>query len=312
RLCTNQGCKSFVPSEKLDSQFLYWSLLFSVPKLQGLGSGATFAEISKSALEAFEISLPSLAEQKRIAAILDEQMAAVEKARAAAEAQLEAAKALPAAYLSQVFPKEGQELSPGWRWAKLGEICIGNGQYGLSEKASSVQQGLPILRMSNIRDGVIFWDDLKYVHLPGDLVHQYRLSKDDLLFNRTNSAELVGKSAVFDGNQEAVFASYLIRYRVRTNIVNPHFLCRYINSQNGRAFIEKNMTRAIGQVNINASTLAAMPIPLPNPDEQARFTAILNGQTESVDRLRNDIEKQLREINSLPAALLKRAFNGEL
>jgi len=313
RSLLNQRVCQLLPNDELVSDdFIFYSLgeyLFEIEKTTAF---TTVKHISSSQILDINLSLPSLHEQKRIAAILNEQMAAVEKARAAAESQLEAAKDLPAAYLRQVFPKEGQPLPPGWRWVKLGEICIGTGQYGLSEKASSVPQGVPILRMSNIRDGMIFWDDLKYVQLPGDLVHQYRLSKDDLLFNRTNSAELVGKSAVFDGNQDAVFASYLIRYRMRTNIVNPHFLCRYINSQNGRAFIEKNMTRAIGQVNINASTVGTMPIPLPNPDEQARITAILNEQMASAEVLRNNIEQQVHEINALPAALLRRAFRGEL
>ena len=102
-LCTNQGCKSFIPKEYMDSDFLYYALKKSVPMLQSLGSGATFTEISKSQLEVFEIPLPPLSEQKRIAAILNEQMAAVEKARAAAEAQLEAINDLPKAILRKAF-----------------------------------------------------------------------------------------------------------------------------------------------------------------------------------------------------------------
>ena len=78
-LCTNQGCKSFVPGPDVDSAFLYWSLKWVVPDLQALGSGATFTEVSKSHLQRFEILLPPLAEQKRIAATLNEQMAVVER-----------------------------------------------------------------------------------------------------------------------------------------------------------------------------------------------------------------------------------------
>ena len=102
-LCTNQGCKSFVPSHGIDSVFLYFALKSSVAYLQRLGSGATFAEVSKSQCENFEIPLPPLSEQKRIAGILREQMAAVERARAAAEAELEAIEALPAALLRRAF-----------------------------------------------------------------------------------------------------------------------------------------------------------------------------------------------------------------
>jgi type I restriction enzyme S subunit len=86
-LCTNQGCKSLVPGPNIDSRFLYFTLLQAIPALRQLGSGATFSEVSKSQIEKFRVSIPPLAEQKRIAAALTEQMAAVERARAAAEAQ---------------------------------------------------------------------------------------------------------------------------------------------------------------------------------------------------------------------------------
>ena len=102
-LCTNQGCKSFVPNLDIDSLFLYWALKQAIPDIQALGSGATFSEVSKSALERFAIPLPLLAEQQRIAAILKKQMAAVEKARAAAEEKLEAIDAMPSALLRKAF-----------------------------------------------------------------------------------------------------------------------------------------------------------------------------------------------------------------
>jgi type I restriction enzyme S subunit len=105
-LCTNQGCKTFIPGAEVDSQFLYYALKLSVPALQALGSGATFAEVSKSDLEAFAFPLPPLADQKRIAGILKAQMAAVERARHSAEAQLQAAEALPAALLRRAFSGE--------------------------------------------------------------------------------------------------------------------------------------------------------------------------------------------------------------
>ena len=95
-----------MPSSDVDSEFLYWTLKQAVPEIQALGSGATFAEISKSRLQTFQIPLPSLPEQLRIAAIVKEEMAAVEKVRAAAHAQLEAALALPAALLRRAFSGE--------------------------------------------------------------------------------------------------------------------------------------------------------------------------------------------------------------
>ena len=102
-LCTNQGCKSFVPGAEIDAEYLFFALKRSVEKLRALGSGATFAEVSKSTVEAFQIPLAPRLEQQRIAALLAKNMLAVDMARAAAEAQLSAIKQLPASYLRSAF-----------------------------------------------------------------------------------------------------------------------------------------------------------------------------------------------------------------
>ena len=311
-LCTNQGCKSFVPSPDVDSVFLYWTLKQSVPAIQALGSGATFAEVSKSALQQFEIPLPPLAEQGRIAGVLREQMAAVEKARTAAQARLEAVKDLPAAFLRQVFPQAGQPLPTGWRWVRLGEVCDGPGQYGTSTKSNGDQRGVPVLGMYNIHEGRIRWENVSYVDLQDEELPKYLLLKGDLLFNRTNSAELVGKTAVYDTDRAAVFASYLIRFRFIDGTADSRFVSAFISSREGRRFVEENMARAIGQVNISASTMRKMPVPLPPLPEQQRIAGALREQMAAVEKARAAAEAELNTINALPAALLRRAFNGEI
>jgi type I restriction enzyme S subunit len=122
--------------------------------------------------------------------------------------------------------------------------------------------------MGNIQDGTLDWSDLVFLDQSDSSLKPYLLKSGDLLFNRTNSAELVGKSAIFDGAKEAVFASYLIRFMVDTRLAIPGFVCEYINSPYGREFISQNMTRAIGQVNISASTMHRMPIPIPSLEQQ--------------------------------------------
>lgn len=102
-LCTNQGCKGFVSGSDVDPLFLYWALKNNVPIFQSLGSGATFTEISKSALQKFEIPLPPLSEQQRIADTLNQQMAMVEQARKAAVEMLETVDALKNAFLREIF-----------------------------------------------------------------------------------------------------------------------------------------------------------------------------------------------------------------
>lgn len=307
---TNQAVCAIFPNDNLIRNYLFLYLLNKRQDLIEISFGGAQPNISQNIIRGIEIPLPPLSEQKRIAAILNEQMEAVEKARKATEAQLEAAKALPAAYLRAVF--ESEEAN-SWERRKLGEICQSNGQYGTSEKSTNVNQGLPVLRMGNIIEGKINWSDLMYVNLPTDEETKFLLKKGDVLFNRTNSAELVGKTAVFDAEFKAVFASYLIRFKMRYNLADPYYISAYINSRQGRKFIEANMTRAIGQVNISASTMYNMPIPIPPTlEKQKQIASTLTEQMQEVERLKQNLKEQLDTINKLPAVLLRRAFNGEL
>lgn len=105
-LCTNQGCKTFVPGENVDTEFLYFTLFNCLDDIKALGSGAVFPEVSKTKLSKFEIPLPPLSEQKRISAILNDHMADIARARAAAEAQLEAINQLSSAILRKAFNGE--------------------------------------------------------------------------------------------------------------------------------------------------------------------------------------------------------------
>ena len=192
------------------------------------------------------------------------------------------------------------------------DICFRKGQYGTSSKANNEGYGLPILRMGNIFDGQIVWEDLKFIKLPKIEAQKYKLAKGDLIFNRTNSAELVGKTAVFDSSREALFASYLIRFFLNKDIADPEFISSYINSSEGRLFIKQNMSRAIGQANISASTMHKMPVPLPGLTVQQYLVKELFKKRGYSRHLKLELEAQLKTIKKLPAALLRRAFRGEL
>jgi type I restriction enzyme S subunit len=213
---------------------------------------------------------------------------------------------------SAAIPASHAPPSAGtYRWIQLSDITDGPGQYGTSQKASSEDIGLPVLRMGNLRDGRIAWENLKYVSLPREEENKYRLAAGDILFNRTNSVELVGKSGVFDGAREAIFASYLIRFRAKRELVEPEYLCSYINSRFGRAFIVANMARAIGQANISASIMQRMRVPLPPLAEQRRITALLRVRSEAAEGIREASKRQLVAANSLGAALLRHVFGEQ-
>ena len=310
-LCTNQGCKSFIPNDDVDEWFLYYALKRSVWKLQQLGSGATFAEISKTQLESFSIPLPPPDEQQRIAGVLREQMTTVDKARAAAQARLDAVKVLPAAFLRKVFPQLDKPLPVGWRWVKMGDICeFKNGINFTAEQKGAGVLTVDVLNMYS--DSLqICTDNLYRVNI--SLVDEYFLKVEDILIVRSSvKREGVGWPSLFPGHEEPVtFCGFIIRARLFSDQLYPQFIVHYLRQEHVRAFVVgKSGTGTI--TNISQSKLKQLMIPYPSLDEQQRITALLNAQTTAVDKARTAAGAELETINALPSALLRRAFNGEI
>lgn len=148
----------------------------------------------------------------------------------------------------------------------LGEL-IEELQYGISQSLED-PTGIPVLRMNNLQDGNLLLDDLKYYQPKNNELARFMLKKGDLLFNRTNSFELVGKVSLFDVDGEYSFASYLIRIATNKEKVNPIFLNYYLNSPIGMAKIRSHRTPGVSQSNINAQNLKLIPVPVPGIDIQ--------------------------------------------
>jgi hypothetical protein len=142
------------------------------------------------------------------------------------------------------------------------------GQYGTSSRANTQNAGVPVLRMGNLRSDGLDTASIKHVELSAKEVELYALRKGDILFNRTNSKELVGKCAVFDLSGTWVFASYLLRLRVDEGRVLPAFLSRFLASDGGRVQIDRLSRQAIGMANVNLSELRQILMPLPPIETQ--------------------------------------------
>lgn len=143
----------------------------------------------------------------------------------------------------------------------LGRIIL-NFQYGTSEKANGIK-GIPILRMNNIVSGDLDISNLKYIELSKKEFESLKLKKDDLLFNRTNSKELVGKTAVFNLEGDFVFASYLIRIKIDDKKADSNYINILFNSPIIRNQIDAISRQIIGQANVNTEELSDFKIPLP-------------------------------------------------
>jgi type I restriction enzyme, S subunit len=185
-------------------------------------------------------------------------------------------------------------------------------EYGTSERSGATTgDDIPILRMGNIQDGRLDLAELKY-HALDRQIEKLLLRSGDLLFNRTNSPELVGKSAVYHGIEPMSFASYLIRVRFAPDVCDPDFANYWINSAWGRAWAQLVKTDGVSQSNINGTKLASMPLPLPPIEEQREIVRRASKLLSTADVLLGHIDDGSRAVKRTSQSILAKAFRGEL
>jgi len=172
-----------------------------------------------------------------------------------------------------------------WQWVKLKDICE-KSKYGSSAKSKEIGE-VPVIRMGNIQNGKIDWKKLVYTSDETE-INKYDLVKGDLLFNRTNSPDLVGKTAIYDGEQTAIYAGYLIRVRTLEGI-NSEYINFFMNSQIAKDKCKAVKTDGVSQSNINAEKLGNFVIPLPPTKEQMRIVEKINTFMDYIDAIEQEL-----------------------
>jgi len=162
--------------------------------------------------------------------------------------------------------------------------------------------------MGNIQNGSLDLSDLKYLHLSDKERTGFLLQKDDIVVNRTNSAELVGKCAVFNLEEDFSFASYLIRLRLDKERADSKLIAAYINSPIGRAYMLSEKRQMTGQANVNSTKLKALPIALPGLPEQRRIVAGMDMLKSEVDRLKQLQAETTAELDAMLPSILDKTL----
>ncbi|EHU4943540.1 TPA: restriction endonuclease subunit S [Vibrio vulnificus] len=203
------------------------------------------------------------------------------------------------------------ELPEGWVWATIDQLAL-NKRYGSSSKTNDDSSGVPVLRMGNIQDGKLDYGNLKYLPIDHKEFPELLLQDGDLLFNRTNSAELVGKTAVYrDIGKPVSYASYLISVTF-SKYVLPEIVAHYINSVLGKKWIAEVMNQTAGQANVNGTKLGELAIPLAPFVEQVEIVQKVTNEFESIDQQSEATTLGLKQSEAQRKNILKSAFSGKL
>jgi len=209
-----------------------------------------------------------------------------------------------------VLNAQGRALPVGWRWVKLGD-AITDAQPGFAcgarDSAGTVQ-----LRMNNVDTrGALVWDQFLRVPADAATLSRLQLRPGDVMFNNTNSTELVGKSALFSGHVEpVVYSNHFTRLRTARERLEPAYLALWLLMEWQVGTFEVLCNRWIGQSAVKNDKLLSLEIPLPPLPEQRRITAILTERLAAVDRARAAAQAQLSAARSLPFACLRAVFSS--
>lgn len=314
---TNQQINSAIP--KINSLCLYYYLCTEnfVQNLLSMASATTIAIVNKSKMESCAFPLPPLSEQQRIVERIEELFAKLDEAKERLQEVADSFVVRKAAILHKAFTGE---LTKQWRcengvsdesWEEktIGEICSSL-KYGTSKKSSDDGE-VVVLRMGNLQNGEIDWSNLAYTSDEED-IKKYLLKSGDVLFNRTNSPELVGKTSIYRGEMPAIYAGYLIKLDYEKNIVVGDYLNYYLNSSKAKEYYMQVKTDGVSQSNINAKKIGEFEIPLPSLSEQHEIVRLIDDLLARERSAQQATEQALASIDLMKKSILARAFRGEL
>ena len=283
-----------------DSQYIRYVLCGKhLKQLLTKAGGAAQANLSPKHLATLQIPLPPQTKRESIGAILGK----IDTTRY----KRQEANQLTNQLLQSIFYKmfgDPQNNHHNYPICKIGDL-VSEVKYGTSKKAGSNGQ-YPILRMGNISFKGD-WDltDLKFIDLNDDELDKYLVRKGDILFNRTNSKELVGKTAVYRKQQKFAYAGYLIRIRPN-ELATSEYISGFLNSQYGKMVL-RNMCKAIvGMANINAKELQNIKIPMPPLEKQRYFDSI----SHQIHKLKSRHYTSAMEMKNLFESTLSRCFSN--
>ena len=281
--------------EKIDIKYLYYYL-----KKRGFDdviSGSAQPQITRTSIEKIEIPICEISKQKMIVNLFDK----IELLINNQKRQLQLLDELVKARFVEMFgdPIENQK---DWEVVKIRDI-VTDVRYGTSKPA--VEGGrYPYLRMNNLTvDGDLDLNDLKYIDIPDNEIEKCVVRKGDILFNRTNSIDLIGKTAVFNLLDDMVIAGYIIRIRLNNQIL-PDVFSQYMNLEAMKKVLRGMAKGAVNQANINAQELQSIKVYIPNMELQKQYVEF----KEEIDKSRSRIQKSLEASQELFDSLMQEYF----
>ena len=314
---TNQACACGICLEALAYKFLFYYARSQKGAFIGKAKGGAQPNISQEIIKTHFIPLPPLAEQQRIVDRIESIFAKLDEAKERAQEVVDGFEMRKSAILHKAFTGELTEkwreeqgvTLESWKEGSIDAIC-NSLKYGTAQK-SKKEGTVVVIRMGNLQQGEIDWSDLAYSDDQDD-IEKYQLDNGDVLFNRTNSAALVGKTYIYRGEYPAIYAGYLIKLDYNHDIITGDFLNYALNTNNAKEYCNLVKTDGVNQSNINAKKIGAYVIPIPSIREQKEVVRIVKKLIVKEKQAKEVAQAAVDQIDVMKKAVLARAFRGEL
>lgn len=286
------------------------------------GVGGSLMRAQPKYVQTYPIPLPPLSEQQRIVERIEELFAKLDEAKERLQEGADSFAVRKAAILHKAFTGELTQQwrrkngvsDESWEESNLGSFIACGPQNGLYKPKSSYGDGIRIIRIDAFYDGVIEqWDELKRLRLDENEIECYSLNLNDILINRVNSMQYLGKSALVRELKDiCVFESNIMRLSVDESRIYPEFLISFLNSQMGLNELRKNAKQAVNQASINQQDIKNVIINLPALSEQHEIVRLIDDLLARERSAQQATEQALASIDLMKKSILARAFRGEL
>ena len=303
-ICIGRGLAAIRASDKVATSYLF-NFLLSIEKDLVGSSGAVFNSISKGQIENLKIPLPPLPIQKKIVAKLDAIFIEIEKATAAAEANSKNAEALFQSHLKQTF-----EGDTDWKKSTIGEVLsvIKN---GINCEQNKIPIGNKITRIETIAKKRFDFERVGYANLAESEKQRSRLLVGDILFSHINSPIHVGKTAIYEAEEEIYHGINLLLMRTNKD-VNPYFFNHFLNHVFSIGYWEKNCKKSVNQASVNQKDISKVVFNYPQLIIQEKIVSKLDAVSAELTISAKSYAAKVAELAKLKQAILKQAFNGDL
>lgn len=303
-MCCNQGFKNLICSDAIYNEYLYFFLKSKTDYLNSLGRGATFKEISKSIVESIEIPLPEVNQQKEIA----EKFKKLEQLISLRKQQLAKLDELVKARFVEMFGDSVANTKnfPSTTLETVMTVFPQNGLYKPQTDYVQDDTGIPILRIDAFYNGkVTNWNTLKRLICSETEIDRYLLKENDIVINRVNSIEYLGKCAHIVGLKEkTVFESNMMRFHMDEKKVNAVYVTEVLCTEDIYRQILRRAKKSVNQASINQEDVKSLEILVPPLSLQNQFAAFV----ERVDQQKQTVQQSLEKLELMKKALMQEYF----